>query len=1042
MKKLLYIPLILLAICCKAQNPTIITNPYQFLKWISVHDSIRAGIIFIGTNDTAATQAYVRAHSGGGGSVNPGYGIRISNDSVILDTANVRKMDSLYTVTDSTGIFKINGRAYAFKLRGALWSFNGRTQNIIPQSGDYAAFYPQFSGSYSDPSWINSLSWLKVIGTPNSLGGYGILNGVINASGGYSWGADLYVNRPAPAHYGAYFYATDSNKIYFDNGTAWTGIAGGGGGPDSVIIGSYGILTTVSGTTKTFKIDTTTLKSVFGASLGGIVQLYTKGGLFINGTDTASLDTTVALRWQDTLTKVATQRFVTTRGYIVTETDPVAIAKTMTHTGGSGILVTGGTQALSTNPVWTYKADTSVVATLLALKDTAINIRAVIAGLPAGYDSTIMEPIYRVDTAKANLRTSIAGKQPAGSYLTSESDPVAIAKTISDSAAYGVLISGLKTQALNLNPFWTFKVDTSVIAPLHRIGDTAFVLRSLFAAGGQNLTAGSGLTGGPYNGSAAITLKADTSLLSTLLALKDTAAAIRGTLPGANLTLTLGSGLLGGSYNGGAAVTAKVDSSLYATVTSLGRQGFKTVGVDSIWRVVGEDSILFTINGRQHSILDSAGAGSVVDSAVLAGYAMTKTVSLTKITLAWDSTAGAVHGQGYNDARYHKSFLDSLATGLIIDSTIIAYKGNPGDTLFYGSHDTLYSFRIRDSLNFHHAFTPDGGLVMWSTSSGGTSPPFNDNTALIQNNSDNTKKLIFSAAGVTTSNTRTLTAQDNNYTIAGINISQTFSNTNTFNSPPIFSGLTGYLKGNNTSAISASSSVPTTDLSGNLSITNFNSGTGASSTTAWFGDGSWKTVTGGGGNIPLDSVLKTGPTSTRSMAVGGFKTTGADTLSGTTYNATKGKVVTIDTVNGILYHQSVQTIDTTGAASGKTSPLWNGSNQFIMGGPFLVADSTVTISSGSSSTVPNACNVIVFTPSSALSTYNLTLPSTWHVIKDLLIVFPVTGSISVGNNVVTTLTITNGAGQTLSQAVTPTTATAGEIIRYHLISGTIDQRTN
>lgn len=105
-------------------------------------------------------------------------------------------------------------------------------------------------------------------------------------------------------------------------------------------------------------------------------------------------------------------------------------------------------------------------------------------------------------------------------------------------------------------------------------------------------------------------------------------------------------------------------------------------------------------------------------------------------------------------------------------------------------------------------------------------------------------------------------------------------------------------------------------------------------------------------------------------------------------------------------------------------------------------DITTTITSGSSSTVPNGTNIIRFNPTSLIPSYTLTLPTIWHPNNDLLIVFTSNGSITSGNPMVTNLTIINGAGQTLSQAISPTTANAGEIVRYHLISGTIDQRLN
>ena len=105
-------------------------------------------------------------------------------------------------------------------------------------------------------------------------------------------------------------------------------------------------------------------------------------------------------------------------------------------------------------------------------------------------------------------------------------------------------------------------------------------------------------------------------------------------------------------------------------------------------------------------------------------------------------------------------------------------------------------------------------------------------------------------------------------------------------------------------------------------------------------------------------------------------------------------------------------------------------------------DSTIVITSGSSSTVTNGYNVVQFNPTSVISSYTLTLPTTWHSSNDLLIAFTSNGTITNGSAMVTTLTIVAGSGQTLSQYVVPNTGYAGEIIRYHLISGTVDQRTN
>lgn len=60
-------------------------------------------------------------------------------------------------------------------------------------------------------------------------------------------------------------------------------------------------------------------------------------------------------------------------------------------------------------------------------------------------------------------------------------------------------------------------------------------------------------------------------------------------------------------------------------------------------------------------------------------------------------------------------------------------------------------------------------------SGGGSSPPFVDTTALVMGSADPTKLLRFEVDGFTAATTRVLTPQNSDYTIAGINIEQTFT---------------------------------------------------------------------------------------------------------------------------------------------------------------------------------------------------------------------------------------------------------------------------
>jgi len=65
-------------------------------------------------------------------------------------------------------------------------------------------------------------AWSSVIGKPTTISGYGITDAVRNAGGTPSVQSGLNASRPTAGIVGRVYIATDSNKIYRDNGTTWT----------------------------------------------------------------------------------------------------------------------------------------------------------------------------------------------------------------------------------------------------------------------------------------------------------------------------------------------------------------------------------------------------------------------------------------------------------------------------------------------------------------------------------------------------------------------------------------------------------------------------------------------------------------------------------------------------------------------------------------------------------------------------------------------------------------------------------------------------
>jgi trimeric autotransporter adhesin len=147
---------------------------------------------------------------------NPATGVTSITAGTGLDGGTITTAGTISIANQGVTSDKIaDGAVTAAKLADSPVTPNTYTKVTVSEKGLVT------SGSSLIQSDIPDLNWSKILSTPTSLTGYGIIDGVQNAGGIISIQSGIFDDRPSAALVGRVYIATDSKEIFRDNGTTW-----------------------------------------------------------------------------------------------------------------------------------------------------------------------------------------------------------------------------------------------------------------------------------------------------------------------------------------------------------------------------------------------------------------------------------------------------------------------------------------------------------------------------------------------------------------------------------------------------------------------------------------------------------------------------------------------------------------------------------------------------------------------------------------------------------------------------------------------------